>query len=81
MDKRRIRRPIQRDLAAGCIVFVILLCVVLSLQAYRVLTTSLTDRYESRFEETLLLLDDIIDAEDLQECIRTKEPSAEYEKL
>lgn len=80
-SEKRIKRPIQRDIIAGSLVFIILVCVILSLQAYFVLSKVLSSRYEEIFEDVLLCADHMIDTDDLQECIRTKTPSEKYEYL
>ena len=80
-SKKRIKKPIQRDIIAGSVVFIVLVCVILSMQAYFVLSKVLSSRYEEIFEDVLLCADHMIDTDDLQVCIRTGTPSEKYEEL
>ncbi len=78
---KKIKHPIQRDIIAGSVIFVILVCVVLSMHAYYVLTDVLTSRYEDLFEDVLMCAEHKIDTADLEECIRTRTASQKYEDL
>lgn len=73
-----IKHPIQRVAIAGSIVFVVLLCVVLSTVSFRILAVTMTERYEDKFNEILEYASGIIDADDLESCINSKEPSEKY---
>ena len=81
MPRKKIKRPIKADILIGSLVFVMLVCAVLSYEAYQIMRTSLTNRYEDVSEELLKTLDHMIDKEDLKECMRTEEPSEKYEEL
>ena len=76
MPQKKIRRPIKADILIGSIVFVLLICAVLSYEAYRIMRTTLTTRYETVSEDLLKTLDHMIDKEDLKECMRTEEPNS-----
>ena len=81
MNNKRFKRPIQRVVITGSILFVIILCAVIILASHSVLQSALSDRYEEKFREILNYTESMIDVDDLKECIRTKQPSDKYIEL
>ena len=72
------QKPIRRSLLVGCTVFISFLCLVLSIQSYLMVSAALYQRYNGRLKDILVYVENHLDLEDLQECIRTGVPSQAY---
>lgn len=74
------KRSIRRTLIIGSILFVIALCILLSLLTNRLFSAALYDRYQDQLENILTYVEHNIDADDLEECLKTGEPSETYQR-
>ena len=66
-----VKNPIQRSLLIIVIVFMVLLSVSLALFAYRMFSQSLYADYNTRLTGVIELIEDVVDADDLEECLKT----------
>ena len=79
MKKRKI--SLRRSILIGTILFILLLCAVLSAAHYQSYRRMLYSQYELRIEEILKYIEAEIDTDDLAECIRTGVESGKYQSL
>ena len=75
------KKPIQRSLLIGCILFVLSLCLFLSLQSVVLFSSALYAQYDERLDHILTYIERNADMEDLAECVRTGTPSEKYAEL
>ena len=75
------KKPIQRSLLIGCIVFVLSLCFFLSLQSVFLFSSALYAQYDERLDHILTYIERGADIDDLSECVRTGRPSEKYAEL
>lgn len=73
-----IRRPLKRSLLCGILLFVFVLCIVLIGAQYFTIRRSLYHQYESRIDSILNYAQSRIDADDMDECIRTGKESEQF---
>lgn len=71
----------KKSILMGCLAFVTMLCLVLSILTYRTYTQSLYHAYEERMTDIIEYVDSHIDYEDLEECVRRKRESDKYREL
>ena len=72
------RKSIQRSLLSGVAAFIALLCLLLSIQSYLMVSRALYARYDEQLEHVLLYVEKHLLADDLRRCIRTGQTSAHY---
>ena len=75
------KKPLKRGVLVGTIIFILLLCIVLSAAQYYRYQKMLYSRYEANIENILSFVAGKIDTDDLAECIRTGETSEKYDEL
>ncbi|MBO4546072.1 MAG: hypothetical protein J5700_00695, partial [Treponema sp.] len=75
------KRPLGRSISIGCLAFVALLCLVLSVVNYSSYKRGLYRRYEAHIRDILNFTRSQIDADDLAKCLRSKYKSAKYRQL
>ena len=75
------RKSLSRSITAGCILFIVVLCVVLGLASRVNYKRMLYQRYESFIADILHYVDRHIDDDDLVRCIQTLERSEKYDEL
>ncbi len=75
------KRPLKRSIFIGCMAFIILLCLVLSVLTYRFYTNSLYQAYETRMTDIITYVEAHIDMEDLEECVESKVESDKFKAL
>ena len=75
------KKPIQRSLLIGCTIFVLSLCLFLSLQSVFLFSSALYAQYDERLDHILTHIERNADVEDLAECVRTGTPSEKYDEL
>ena len=75
------KKPLKRSILIGILIFVLLLCAVLSAVQYCNYRTVLYSRYEVYIENLLRYVEGEIDADDLAECIRTGQESDKFRAL
>ena len=72
------KKSIHRSLLSGVAAFISLLCLLLSIQSYLMVSRALYARYEEQLANALTYLEHNIDADDMQRCIETGIPSEKY---
>ncbi len=75
------KRPMQRSLLLGSAVFVVLMCVVLSLQTYFTFSGWYYEQYNANLANVIMCVGHNLDVDDLQECVNTGVPSKKYAEL
>ncbi len=75
------KRPIKRSIIIFALVFIALLCFVLSIIMYSTYTTSIYQSYNRRMLDILNYVDSHIDVEDLSECVESGEESEKFTAL
>ena len=81
MPPHSYKKPLGRSISTGCIVFVALLCLVLSLVNQSTYKRGLYARYEEHIRDLLTFVQSQIDTDDLANCIKTGEKSPKYLEL
>lgn len=74
----RTKKPLGRSITAGCVMFMAVLCLSLSIFNYIFQRKTLYERYQTFMTDIIHYVDRRIDDEDLQECIRTGQESEKY---
>ncbi len=77
---KKHRKPLNRSITIGCILFIILLCILLSIANHFLFTNYVYDDYQDYIEDLLDLSLSQIDGDDLKECIETGEESETYKE-
>ncbi|MBQ6441565.1 MAG: GGDEF domain-containing protein [Lachnospiraceae bacterium] len=77
---KKHKHPLNRSITIGCIIFIILLCVLLSIANHLLFTDYVYDDYQSYIGDLLELSVSHIDGDDLKECIETGEESEQYKE-
>ena len=77
---RTYRKPLGRSIAFGCVLFMAILCLALSVLNYFNQRNSLYQKYQSSITDILRYADSHIDDEDMKRCIETGEESETYKK-
>ncbi len=75
------KRPIKRSIIIFALVFIALMCFVLSIITYSTYTTSIYRSYNRRMLDILNYVDSHIDGEDLSECVESGEESEKFSAL
>lgn len=75
------RSPLKRSIFSGTVLFIVLLCVVLSFVEYNSSMRMVYDQYEAFVGTILDFVAADIDVDDLGECIRTGVKSPKYQEL
>ena len=74
------KKPLGRSIALGCILFMAILCLALSVLNYYNQRNALYQRYQSHITDILRYVEHHIDAEDTKRCIETGEESETYKE-
>ena len=74
------RRPLNRSITVGCVIFIVVLCVLLSVANLKIYRNYVYDDYRSYIAELLDFAMAHIDADDLKNCIETGEESRKYKE-
>ncbi len=75
------KKPLRRSIFIGCSVFIVFLCLVLSILTYRTYTSSLYHSYEERMTDIINYVESHIDKDDLSQCVATGVESEKYYEL
>lgn len=75
------KKPIKRSIIIFVLVFIALLCFVLSIIMYSTYTTSIYQSYNRRMLDIINYVDSHIDVEDLSECVENGEESEKFTAL
>ncbi len=76
-----IKRPIQRSLISGCAVFILLLCLLLTVQSYLQFSVALYQQCQVRLKTVIRYVDEKLDRDDLRSCINKRQASVKYYEL
>ncbi len=71
----------QRSLLLSCIIFLTLMCLVLSLQTYHSFSACFYEEYDENLAHTITGVEHRIDVDDMQECVRTGVPSEKHAEV
>ena len=74
-------KPLNRSITIACILFIIILCLVLSVATWNIYTHSMYDRYQKQMLSLVNYMDNHIDRDDLAVCARTYVESDKYREL
>ncbi|MBR1659261.1 MAG: GGDEF domain-containing protein [Oscillospiraceae bacterium] len=72
------RRPLNRSITIGCAIFIVLLCLILSIVTYSNYHRSMYERCEAQIADILNYVSGALDHDDLACCARTREKSEAY---
>ena len=72
------KRPIQRSLVIGSALFILLLCVLLTVQSYLQFSVALYKQCQRRLTSVIDYVDRNLDKEDLNNCILYRKTSVKY---
>lgn len=75
------RKPLKRSIIIGCTVFIVLLCLILSVLTYTTYTRSLYRSYEARMTDIIEYVESHIDVDDLAQCIDTGVESEKFKEM
>ena len=77
----KYRRPIQRVILTGCILFIFAMVILFSIQAQYSIHKALYERYDAKLTEVLTFIESQTDNDDLMECLKTGVHSEKYDRL
>lgn len=80
-DHDEKEKTLRRSILIGTVLFILLLCAVLSVAHYQGYRRTLYSQYEARIADILRYIEADIDTDDLAECIRTGVESEKYHAL
>ncbi|MCR5135659.1 MAG: sensor domain-containing diguanylate cyclase [Oscillospiraceae bacterium] len=80
VGREKNRRPLNRSITIGCVVFIIILCVLLSLANLSIYRNYVYSDYRGYITDILALTMDYIDGDDLKSCIETGVESPRYKE-
>ena len=72
------KKPLKKSIIYGCVLFILVLCMVLSVVNYLSYRHMLYERYEHYLENILYYAASGIDVDDLKQCMETGEKSEKY---
>ena len=75
------KKPLSKSITIGCVIFLVMLCIILGIISYFSYKSALYRRYESTISDILHYVDNHIDDDDLKNCIETGERSKKYDEL
>ena len=74
------RRPLNRSITIGCVIFLLLLSVILSITNLTLHRNFVYQDYQTYITDILNYTKSNIDGDDLEECIKTETESEKYKK-
>lgn len=80
MNMALYKKPLGRSITSGCVMFMTILCLTLSVFNYISERNSLYERYQVYISDILHYVDSVIDDEDLKQCIETGQESEKYKE-
>ena len=78
--KGKTRQPLNRSITIGCVIFIFVLCILLSVANVMVYRNYVYDDYRSYIADLLDYAMAHIDGDDLKNCIETLEESDKYKE-
>ena len=75
------KKPINRTLIKGSILFVVLICIIMGIQSYLLFKNALFSEYEKNAKHVINYIENVADEDDLIGCIKSKKTSAKYDIL
>ncbi len=79
--KEKKRRPIQRSLIMGFALFLVLLCLLLTMQSYLQFSVTLYRQCQQRLDNIIEYVENQLDKDDLRTCINWRRTSEKYDQL
>ena len=79
--RKPIKKPIKKSLISGCILFILVLCIVLVSVCYSGYRKILFDQYDDSMSEQLEYVAAHIDVDDLETCIESGKKSEKFNQL
>ena len=76
-----VRRPLRRSITIGCVLFIVILCIILGITSFINYRRSLYQRYEAYISDILNYVNRQIDQDDLANCVQTLERSEKFDEL
>ena len=80
-ENTSVEKPLWHSITNGCLLFIIILCIVLEFSSFVNYRHSLYQRYQAYITDILKYVERQIDSDDLINCIRTLERSEKYDQL
>lgn len=80
MKTIKTRRPLNRSITIGCVIFILVLCLLLSVANLTIYKNYVYNDYRSYISELLDFAMAHVDGDDLQNCIETLEESDKYKE-
>ena len=80
-EKKSVEKPLWLAITKGCVLFIVLLCLILGLTSWLNYRRSLYQRYEAYIADILKYVDRHIDDDDLAQCVQTLEKSEKFIEL
>ena len=77
----KCKKPLNRSITIGCILFIATLCVILDIANYIGYRQALYKSYEDYITDLLMYVSYNIDADDLENCLETNQKSEKYDEL
>lgn len=77
----KCKRPIGRSMLFFGGMFILILCILMSIQSAGMLKRALMRSYTSHLSDVVTYVEHSVDTEDLQQCLRTRTPSEKYRQL
>ena len=77
---KEYRTPLRRSILFGCGLFVVLLCLTLSVLGYIIYYQGMVEKYQTYIGDALRLTMTEIDGEDLKACIESGEKSEQFQR-
>lgn len=74
------KKPLNRSITIGCIIFILLLCLLLSIANLTLYRNYVFDDYRGYIADILNITLDQIDGDDLRTCIETGQKSEKYQE-
>ena len=74
------KKPLNRSITIGCIIFIIALCLLLSIANFTLYRNYVYQDYREYIVEILNAAMSYIDCDDLKNCIETKQESEQYKE-
>ena len=74
------KRPLNRSITIGCVFFIVLLCILLSIVNHLMFRNYVYEDYQGYISDLLGVTLSQIDGDDLKQCIETGEESGKYKE-
>ncbi|MBO4916056.1 MAG: diguanylate cyclase [Oscillospiraceae bacterium] len=75
------KKPIGRSMLIFGSFFIVILCILMSIQSAGMLKRALLRHYNAHMSDVVTYIEHSVDIDDLQQCLRTRTPSEKYNQL